>query len=144
MPTVFAFNGTLFGYGVTDAERVSLANATYYWSPNRPVGAQKGSGKVLTGQTSVLAFRPLESGYPSLTEHKLSLFVGKNSEVSLNTEDNPELFEVLGDGAVLVSLDDDELAKLSVGYNPVELWDDTEDAPISNGGLTVVSSIRPA
>jgi hypothetical protein len=143
MPTVFSFNGAVFGWGETDADSVSAASGTFKWAPGLPSGAQKGTGRVLAGQSAVLAFPPLKDGYPNPETARLGLWAGDAGQVELTTEDDPTQFRVLADGTVLVAIDDSQLAGLSAGRYDLELWDLDADAPIATGRLTVADSVRP-
>lgn len=141
MPTVFAFDGVYFGWSGSDVDKVSNAQGRYLWSPGLPSKAQKGTGRVLDKQSATLAFSPLTDDLLPLTG-RLGLYVGSTSQLTLLSDDNPELFDRLDDGAVVVTLDDSRLALLSVGRHPVELWDEDEDMPVSQGTLTKVASVR--
>lgn len=141
MPTIFGFDGVYFGWSGGDVDKVTAAQGRYHWSPGLPAKAQKGTGRVLDKQSATLAFSPLTDDLTPLTG-RLGLYVGSTSQVTLLSDDNPELFDRLDDGTVVVTLDDSRLASLAVGRHPVELWDEDEDMPVSQGTLVKVASVR--
>lgn len=141
MPTVFVFDGVYFGWSEPGVDKVASAQGTFLWSPALPAKAQKGVGRVLDKQSATLAFVPVSDDQAPLTG-RLGLYVGSTFQLTLLSDDNSELFDRLDNGAVVVTLDDSRLAPLSVGRHPVELWDEDEDMPVSQGTLTKVASVR--
>lgn len=142
MPTVYGFDGTLFGWSDDEADLIAQAVGTYKWAVGLPTTAQRGTAKLYQGQSATLGFVPVKDEQLSISDHLVRLVIGA-SLVDVDSADKPELFRWTTNGTLLVALDDSLLVPLTVGRHNLELWDMELDQPVSVGTVTVVSSILP-